>query len=714
MSNKKQRYEYCPTCNNNPTHIIHKINRVPFRMPLSVKGKVDRGKCLVCSPSTSYCLKDPPEDQLPPLPTTTTLCPVETTECTSKKTTTTKPKFKSDRDALIWFQEQQQQQQQQQLKQSSTSCTSSKSLDQHQLVPADQTPAVSTLAHEAANGRQDSNHPMKESITTITTAATEEKESSSPNSIDRRRTTQLRVKVTTSAAVRKKQSAYITLNLDPASPPSDGHEEKSSSHPSADNERHSGEQLLPRKNGKKSKEKPKSPRSSARNTNNKRSSAPQRQPQKRSARTASQRSKPRIEGTQLQFHKIMKKNNAASKEMLRSLLVAAVLSRKNDNLSGSDEYFLGADGRYYPDLRSNFGKYADLKQCAVCKQRVQGAYYCRLKCCHLEVPDWDGADNSAKCLKELFRKDVHELEMIQRRYAGEDDGGDYDTVGNSREGGQSSFRGSEWSVDQLNDDLLQHVASYIPSLRGLVTFCATSKRAHSILTRDGARSESLLRGIYQNKYGERGAQGNYDIHMTWRERWIMIYNLKHALQCWPREPTSAEVAAANFKFEFERGDPNSPAATSGHLRNTIGVLSEQDERSAIYYDNQHLNEDPEADTCNGYFGLHILELAPPPNVIENWQPPVLLHGDFNGIKIFDSLHHAIVKPEEEDQTQGARFISLGDDLLGGQVLSIIHCDYARDDSANNSICCFLGYASGRVAAVSRRISQLCGTPMMKY
>eukprot|EP00956_Cyclotella_meneghiniana_P033544 scaffold96844_cov57-Cyclotella_meneghiniana.AAC.3 len=206
---KKERYQYCPTCNNNPTHVIHTINRVPFYMPLSIKDKVERGECLVCSDTTSsYSLKDPPEEQmkLPPLST----CAVKT-ECSGSgdddklKKKISPPKFKSDSDALNWFrmqqQEKQQQQQQQQLEKS---CTQSKSKSIDGMVQADQIPIVSSSVHEAAKQRQESGHPMKESTTKVTTAA-EEKESST-NGVGRGRTSQLRVKVTTNAVVNKKRS----------------------------------------------------------------------------------------------------------------------------------------------------------------------------------------------------------------------------------------------------------------------------------------------------------------------------------------------------------------------------------------------------------------------------------------------------------------------------------------------------------------------------
>jgi hypothetical protein len=107
-------------------------------------------------------------------------------------------------------------------------------------------------------------------------------------------------------------------------------------------------------------------------------------------------------------------------------------------------------------------------------------------------------------------------------------------------------------------------------------------------------------------------------------------------------------------------------------------------------------------------------LPPPPNASKNWQSPVLLHGDFNGVKIFHSLRDAIRKPVEGEEEHSARFVSLGDDELGGQVLSIIDCDFdlsstwiRRDGNTVSPPCCFIGYASGRVAAVSLNAVQSC-------
>ncbi|KAL3781869.1 hypothetical protein HJC23_005409 [Cyclotella cryptica] len=406
----------------------------------------------------------------------------------------------------------------------------------------------------------------------------------------------------------------------------------------------------------------------------------------RSAKSTRRQQKPG-EGTQMELNRIMKKNTSLSEDMRNSMFVAAVLTRKMDKL-GSNEKFLGANGKLYPDLRFNFGKYSNMKQCGVCRQRVQGAYYCRLKQCHLEVTDYDSAANSAECLKDLFRMSIEELEELQTQWIGGPKRGLHKAEKSQM---LMSNHGREWSLDHLHEDLLLHVASFIPTLTTLVLFCSTSKRANDLL-KNGTHSEDLYRGLFLKKFGYQGSRGNYDMNMTWKDRWEMVHCLKRSMN---RHP--------NF-------DVSTLPISRSSLRRTVGVLSAQDEEDAIIYDNPEYAS-PDREMCNGYFGLQVLHLPPPPNAPKNWQPPVLLHGDFNGIKIFNSLDDAIRKPLEGEDELNARFVSLGDDEHGGQVLSIIHCDFdlasiwtATDGSAVSPPCCFVGYASGRVAAVSATLS----------
>lgn len=412
----------------------------------------------------------------------------------------------------------------------------------------------------------------------------------------------------------------------------------------------------------------------------KRKPTPQKQSNRVTKRTRYEQPK---EGTQMELNRIMKMKSALSKDMVQSMLVAAVLSRKKNKLCDKDK-FIGANGVFYPDLRFNFGKYSNMKQCGVCKQRVQGAYYCRLKHVHLEVADYDGG-NSAECLKTLFRKSDQDLEEIQRRWMGGDQQQEIYVSENDQ--ALALTHGREWSMDQLNEDLISLVASFIPTLPKLVSFCSTSKRAHALLAK-ATHSEKLFRGVFYRKFGRQGARGSYDINMAWRDRWIMLHGFKLALQ---------QQSGSNKTIL---------STSSSNVRRTVGVLSAEDEEDAIYYDNPQY-ADPDRDMCNGYFGIHILHLPPPPNASKSdWQPPVLLHGDFNGVKIFNSLQEAVHNPSGGDE-QPARFVSLGDDELGGQVLSLIHVDAdfssawtASDERTTSPPCCFIGFASGRVAAVS--------------
>ena len=177
--------------------------------------------------------------------------------------------------------------------------------------------------------------------------------------------------------------------------------------------------------------------------------------------------------------------------------------------------------------------------------------------------------------------------------------------------------------------------------------------------------------------------------MAWRDRWAMKRDFKMAMQ------------------QQSKSKKKILPTINSNLRRTVGVLSTQDEEGAIFYDNPRYDADPDRNMCTGYFGIHMLHLPPPPNAsASDCQLLVLIHGDFNGVKIFNSLRDAVHSPSGEVE-QPDRFVSLGDDDLGGQVLSLIHVDSdclpawtTRGGHTISPPCCFIGFASGRVAAVS--------------
>ncbi len=390
------------------------------------------------------------------------------------------------------------------------------------------------------------------------------------------------------------------------------------------------------------------------------------------------------EGSVDALNKIMKVDNKFSQNMRQSILIAAVICQKRKEPYSQ---FLGSDGRTYPDLRSAFGKHISIKQCELCKQRVQGPFYCRIAHEHLDVPDYDGG-NSYECLRDLFKCSVDDLveRHVELLYGGEGsrkrkaieptpsvlDGLDDDNIS---------------SMDLMSEEVLLQIALFIPNLSCLISFCKTSKRMQKLLY-TSVHSEKLFRGPFLQTFGKSGMIGNFEMNLSWRERWRMIYGLRRGLV----HQHSSDMLSLN-----------DTRANLLRPRQTIGVLSQAEENSALFYDNPDWNFTD--DSSNGYFGMKVLHLPPPPNAANNWQPPVVCHGDFNGIKMFNSVSSIF-----ENQNAQPRFVSLGDDEGGGQALAIIQCDVSplKNEQTNRSQpSFFIGFASGRVAAVNATIAE-CG------
>jgi WD40 repeat protein len=243
------------------------------------------------------------------------------------------------------------------------------------------------------------------------------------------------------------------------------------------------------------------------------------------------------------------------------------------------------------------------------------------------------------------------------------------------------------SMDLMSEEVLLQIALFIPNLRCLISFCKTSKRMQKLLY-TSIHSEKLFRGPFLHTFGQSGMVGNFEMNLSWRERWRMICGLRRGLV----HQHSSGILSLN--------------GTSANLpcpRQTIGVLSRAEENSALFYDNPDWNFS--GDSSNGYFGMKILRLHPPPNAAIDWQPPVVCYGDFNGIKIFNSVSSMF-----ENQNAQPRFVSLGDDDGGGQVLAIIQCDasqWMNEETNISQPSFFIGFASGRVAAVNATIAE-CG------
>ena len=218
------------------------------------------------------------------------------------------------------------------------------------------------------------------------------------------------------------------------------------------------------------------------------------------------------------------------------------------------------------------------------------------------------------------------------------------------------------SMDRFSNDILYRIASFVPSLGDLLRFCSTSKQSHLIME-DEFLSEKLYRGLFLKRFGAKEL-GAY--HCSWKERLICNFDFKRAL----------------------KGSKDPQVDRFAIWPHTVGVI--QPEESAILYDNP--DYDFYEDSSPGYFGLQSLNLDKPPNASHDWESPFILRGDFNGIRLFKSLGAL------KDHSNANRFTSLGDDEEGGQVLTLILND--NIDQGTASPCCFLGYASGRVSAMT--------------
>lgn len=408
------------------------------------------------------------------------------------------------------------------------------------------------------------------------------------------------------------------------------------------------------------------------------------------------------EGSQSQLNQLMKRNDAHSNRMRQSIILRAVLGSKQRTLE-IDSTFLGSDGRIYPNLRLAFGKHVDMKPCSLCKSRVQGHWYCRVKHTHVDKPDYDGG-NSAEELAALFRCSIDVLE--ERLWSLMN--------GKAKRGGEKKRKSInrnknvcvdefdhhvEFSMNLLSEDILYQIASFLPSLKDLVSFCKTSKRCQQLI-HGSIHSEKLFRGVFLRRFGMQGTRGNFEDDLTWKARWVMLQNLRRGLL----DKKSIRTPHAN---------------SSRQLKDTIDVLPEREEWEAMYYDNPEY-ADPEISHSNGYFGMDMLRLPPPPNASSDWKAPIVVRGDFDGIEISNpnSLFYEQTsttaeggKKKATSSSANSSTFTLGDDGGAGQVLSIILCDPRLDSILSAQAigrcpppCCFIGFASGKVASISATIT----------
>ena len=177
--------------------------------------------------------------------------------------------------------------------------------------------------------------------------------------------------------------------------------------------------------------------------------------------------------------------------------------------------------------------------------------------------------------------------------------------------------------------------------------------------------DKKFKSLYLKEFGGEMAAGEVNVNWTWKE----LYD-----------------NAINLKKSFTSG------ITPTIMDTSVGVLRWEKEEAALFEDNPQIAP-VDREISKGYTGLQALNSLPkPPNSGNGWEIPLLLYGDFDGIKLYDST---------ADFLCGKRraYISMGEEH--GQVTTVVVCKFIEDsESAENAPCCFIGYESGCVAALT--------------
>jgi hypothetical protein len=163
------------------------------------------------------------------------------------------------------------------------------------------------------------------------------------------------------------------------------------------------------------------------------------------------------------------------------------------------------------------------------------------------------------------------------------------------------------TFENLGEDDLCRIASFLPSIDDLTSLKLSSKQTNTALSNV---PDEVYRGLYIQQFGtDTEESGDHNVNWTWQERWTKVLDLK-----------------AGFR--------SGSAATI--IETSVGVLRWEKEEAALFEDNPQIAP-VDRDVSIGYVGLKALNNLPKPPIVDNiWDPPLILHGAFNGIKIYDS------------------------------------------------------------------------------
>jgi WD40 repeat protein len=190
--------------------------------------------------------------------------------------------------------------------------------------------------------------------------------------------------------------------------------------------------------------------------------------------------------------------------------------------------------------------------------------------------------------------------------------------------------------------------------------------SNSVISND--LSDEEYKTLYHTEFGTFLSDGEVNVNWTWKELYDKIVDLKKG---------------------FISG------ITPTIIETTIGALQWEKEETALFEDNPQIAP-VDREISKGYTGLQTLNSLPKPPQVKHWDPPLLLYGDFDGIKIYDSAADFFCEKRRE-------YISIGE--KHGQVTALAVCKFLEvGESTTNAPCCFIGYDSGSVASLTAALS----------
>eukprot|EP00978_Attheya_sp_CCMP212_P011306 scaffold27859_cov55-Attheya_sp.AAC.8 len=321
------------------------------------------------------------------------------------------------------------------------------------------------------------------------------------------------------------------------------------------------------------------------------------------------------------------------------------------------------------------------------------------------------------------------------------------------------------AMSALNEDVLLHVLVFLPTLSDLSALARTCKRLWK-LWQSPVHSEALLKHMHRTYFGSTSSNSisnsnsnsnsnslalNQQVQVReghWKQYWVHLYKLRRGLILSSRKNNESKsrtkMCSLVQLFAHEKKDANatndimrttgfsSSPAQSRIRRATLGVLTPREESEAILYDNPASAPYTNVQYCCGYFGMMPFHCTGSSITIQ--KTPIVVWGDFPGVRIFDALQDVLYAPSPvahnpndiglepsskiattsrdgtSSSSEGERpvFTSvMAANDGGGPVLAVLACPPPKNSGGSlleGMPCLFLGFASGMVMSICARIS----------